>query len=138
MENFQCEWCEKSFKKSRNLRNHKLHFHVRPYQCTYCEKAFGYQGKLKRHFEVHVGLSTHKCDFCENSYKRPEDLKKHITNFHNIRNSLSISSEPKLLHQENTESVLKNQTTMNEKEFNQQNNLFLTILPSRRNRFSFL
>lgn len=63
-EQLKCNFCTKTFTKSRNLRRHILtHTDVKPYQCKMCENCFSRHDHLKRHqtrcrgkkqhFEVH-------------------------------------------------------------------------------------
>ena len=51
---YQCEICEKRFRRSDHLKSHMDHVHVKdkkhgPFQCNICEKRFGRRNHLVRH-----------------------------------------------------------------------------------------
>ena len=78
---FQCQVCEKGFKKLRYLKEHvKIHINDSLYQCDKCPKKLRSMKILRMHVaNVHnVTDSTHVCAICSAEYKRIYDLKRHL------------------------------------------------------------
>ncbi|XP_057374890.1 transcription factor IIIA-like [Daphnia carinata] len=102
----KCPSCEKTFKKSQQLRIHQYqHTGILPYHCEYegCGKSFLLPSRLRAHAKTHKGyvcdaegcdqhfpiwsaLRKHKleahaqkhiCTICNSTFKRPGFLKSH-------------------------------------------------------------
>ncbi|XP_055842587.1 zinc finger protein 91-like [Episyrphus balteatus] len=79
---FQCEICEKSFKRNSHLKQHLLcHTKVKPYECTICHKKFGRTDNLRVHMSSH-GKKQFECDSCERSFGQAYLLKRHKEQTH--------------------------------------------------------
>lgn len=81
MKTEQCDFCEKSFKTTSELRRHKLR-HRREFSCTQCDKSFPFAYYLRRHMTTHTSEREFQCDQCGKDYKCQYTLKKHINAVH--------------------------------------------------------
>ncbi len=109
---FQCEVCERKFKRKEHLKRHVRTFHQgKKIPCPLCVLTFGEPYKLKNHLqEKHevlrcdkcsmivrsadlqkhdcqpdsssINKSTFGCRICRKRYSRKEYLIKHLTNIH--------------------------------------------------------
>jgi len=78
----QCTYCNKSYKKPYELRDHMVvHTGDKPYQCDICHKSFAYRRTLWGHSKLHerdeefgFGISEDSCTKTNNSIVE-EDLK---------------------------------------------------------------
>ena len=52
---YQCEYCEKSFKRAEHKKRHvrSIHTQERPYACQQCDKKFSRSDNLQQHIKVH-------------------------------------------------------------------------------------
>lgn len=90
----KCNQCEKTFKKSSTLNQHKLYLHSdeRNFKCDNCSKAFKQKSKLQIHIDhVHRGIRNFRCDKCEKSFKALGALNEHKVCVHG--NSRSFKCE---------------------------------------------
>ena len=50
-------------------QSHKKHVKVKKFQCNFCEKSFRKSGNLMNHIETnHEGQRKYKCDSCGKSF----------------------------------------------------------------------
>ena len=81
-----CEVCEKSFKTSRHLKQHKfIYTGEKLFQCKICQKSFHQTGVLSRHVATHrahpcdtIRHKRYSCDQCEKSFKLEKYQQKHM------------------------------------------------------------
>ncbi|XP_055911466.1 zinc finger protein ZFP2-like [Eupeodes corollae] len=79
---FQCETCNKSFKRNSHLKQHLLcHTKLKPYECTICQRKFSRTDNLKVHMSNH-GKRQFECDCCERSFGQAYLLKRHKEQTH--------------------------------------------------------
>lgn len=80
---FPCDDCEKRFKSSSNLMQHrKVHLAEKPYQCPLCSKSFSFKSNLQKH----QGKSRCRrppgepiqCHVCQKIFKKEFLLKSHL------------------------------------------------------------
>lgn len=77
---FVCNICEKSYKHSTQLINHKqIHTGEKPFTCYYknCQKKFTQLGQLKKHVRVHTGERPYECSVCLKRFSRGYHLQTH-------------------------------------------------------------
>ncbi|XP_061389907.1 zinc finger protein 91-like [Musca vetustissima] len=83
---FQCEFCEKSFKRKDILQKHLRDVHRDPatncYHCDLCSLQFKMQRNIKRHMLTHTDLRPFECQLCEKTFKRKDNLQKHLRDVH--------------------------------------------------------
>ena len=78
MTRYQCDFCEKQFKKKYSYEHHLLiHSGVKPFSCGRCGKTFRTKGDLQRHETFHTGDLQHSCDICNKSFSCKWDLEEH-------------------------------------------------------------
>lgn len=76
---FNCDKCERVFRKLRDLNIHRLkHLEEYPYKCEHCGKGF----VIKRNYDCHILTHTndelpHECQYCFKRFSNPEHLKRH-------------------------------------------------------------
>lgn len=108
-EQLKCNFCTKTFTKSRNLRRHILtHTDVKPYRCKTCENCFSRYDHLKyhqsrcrgrkQHSEVHIEQRAFdhvgsqakgqprsdifKCSTCSRMFSSHSNLTRHVSLVH--------------------------------------------------------
>jgi len=65
------------------LRSHEfVHLGIRPHGCEYCDKGFYTKEKLKEHIRIHTGEKPYKCDRCDFASALAGNLRKHKKNKH--------------------------------------------------------
>ena len=76
---YQCDQCDKSYKKISSLKNHaKIHNKYRPYQCSHCNKAFKTKINLIHHSSnVHSEDRVYQCSRCDKAFKKKPHLFAH-------------------------------------------------------------
>ena len=81
---FQCEQCQKIFKKKKDLRGHKYSAHkVDVRICEVCSGEYKNQTALKQHLRlVHGPTETVSCELCFKSFKNITRLKHHHLDVH--------------------------------------------------------
>ncbi|CAK8691507.1 unnamed protein product [Clavelina lepadiformis] len=76
---FSCKFCDKSFKRKINLRDHiRTHTGECPYQCQVCEKSFTIKCNLTTHMNIHTGERPYQCQVCEKSFIKKCNLTTHM------------------------------------------------------------
>ena len=62
--------CLKSFKQKECLEHHKrfVHSSVKPYKCTECDKRFKLSSNLIQHKLIHSGIKPFECNFNDCGY----------------------------------------------------------------------
>ena len=55
-------------------------------QCEFCEKKFFQSGNLKKHIKmIHDGSKHHNCDICDKQFSTTGGLKQHTNKVHGNR-----------------------------------------------------
>lgn len=76
--NYQCNICNKSFKKSSTLRDHQnIHTQQKPYSCSVCSRAFSFETSLISHIKLHNNIKEHKCSYCGKMFARRRNMQCH-------------------------------------------------------------
>lgn len=73
-----CDVCNKTFKNSRNLVNHKnVHTGLKPFICDICTKGFNQPTTLARHKVMHSAENPYVCGICKKRFNQPFNLARH-------------------------------------------------------------
>ena len=92
---FQCDTCDKSFKRQQDLKQHTSLPHA--HKCNSCEKMFAIKIQLKHHtLIVHEGKKSYQCMGCNKKFYNEKILKRHNATGSCIRN-LWLWRENKLM-----------------------------------------
>lgn len=76
---YQCQICDKIFKKSGYLKIHTLiHTGEKPYACKSCDKRFAQAYLLKSHTRTHTGERPYPCKICDKRFTQAHLLRNHI------------------------------------------------------------
>lgn len=75
---FQCKLCEKTFKSSKCLVNHRKKKHGKIYKCNICSKQFGKQTSLDAHAKMHTKRQRFGCKKCQKRFSKLIDLRIHL------------------------------------------------------------
>ena len=101
---FKCVDCSKIYETARKLTEH-MRLHTTEFQCDICEKSFRKGSHLKRHqnSNVHQTLSLFKCDVCNKEFTQNAHLKRHQQSHNSdVFNEERVASETsKLMFCEN-------------------------------------
>ncbi|KNC26784.1 hypothetical protein FF38_06351, partial [Lucilia cuprina] len=94
MKKYQCQECNKTFKRLNGLDNHLRQFHgatdssivesleqsdKKKFQCNLCNKKFI---SLKRHNLTHKNVRKYECKLCDNILKTFNGLNSHMIRMH--------------------------------------------------------
>ncbi|XP_076628961.1 uncharacterized protein LOC143345562 isoform X19 [Colletes latitarsis] len=76
---FKCEDCNKEFRGTRELANHRQFYHgqAKIYNCTLCQKNFNQSGNFHQHVLTHAGIRPYRCDICEEDFTQRSSLLRH-------------------------------------------------------------
>ncbi|GAB0094665.1 hypothetical protein DMENIID0001_099870 [Sergentomyia squamirostris] len=77
-----CNICEKSFVKLRDLEIHYRKIHNRKGYVVCCNVKFNRPSKILEHLDLHMNPEAFKCDECGKSFKNKEGLRFHKSNSH--------------------------------------------------------
>lgn len=80
---FVCDICQKAFKNTKQLRNHKITHKQKTnkllFICEICLKNFAYRRQLKVHMDVvHKKIKPYLCNYCGYKGSSRSSLKMHI------------------------------------------------------------
>ncbi|TPX51388.1 hypothetical protein SeMB42_g00486 [Synchytrium endobioticum] len=74
----KCQFCEKSFKKSGDLKRHeRIHTNTRPFACGMCGKSFIQKSGLTVHMRIHSGEKPYGCTDCGRAFSDASSLNRH-------------------------------------------------------------
>ncbi|XP_047114679.1 zinc finger protein 33B-like isoform X1 [Schistocerca piceifrons] len=76
---YMCEFCGKSFRGRKSLKEHHLanHSEVKPFKCDQCDKNYGSLASLDIHKATHSTETPYLCDLCGKSFKHINNLRSH-------------------------------------------------------------
>ncbi|XP_077284308.1 uncharacterized protein LOC143909915 isoform X1 [Arctopsyche grandis] len=82
----ECRFCHKTFKHSRNLRQHMIqHKLTKRFQCKHCHKGFNLLHHLQNHERTHTGDLPFLCQKCGRAFVTKDRLNVHIRRHLDIR-----------------------------------------------------
>ncbi|EAT45235.1 AAEL003456-PA [Aedes aegypti] len=84
---YACDHCNKAYKQSFELKEHKALAHpesgVRKYlSCTICNKQLTTRNGLYVHMKAHRGEKNHACIYCEKRFITTGELSSHMKHIH--------------------------------------------------------
>ena len=82
---FNCDFCEKSFKtkKTNNIHTVSVHEGMKPFQCKSCDYKSSQKGGLYQHIaSVHEAKNPFQCQFCDKYFTAKQKLVIHIASVH--------------------------------------------------------
>ena len=138
LNDYDCEYCDRSFTNSWSLKNHiiKIHEGRKDHKCDRCGKDFMTEKSLQNHISyVHEGKRNIKkyyvynCDICGKDFKNFGNLKKHIKSAHedqktalkDLNSDLKFGAYDIEIKEENIgelERIEENVTKLNEDHLN--------------------
>ena len=75
---FQCDLCDKSFARKRDIVRHKrIHNGETLYHCKICNKSYSRKDSLLEHEKNHTGERPFECSVCNKTFKRKCHLQQH-------------------------------------------------------------
>lgn len=96
----ECPICKKILKSRKTLRGHQLtHSNLRPFQCELCEKSYKKNYSLIKHRKLHYipGPYPYRCEVCKCYFKKIQQKHLHKKEKHpkkKIMNKTAISIMP--------------------------------------------
>jgi NAD-dependent SIR2 family protein deacetylase len=83
---YQCENCDKVYKKKGGLQQHikVKHSRIESLQCIKCDKYFVNKYKLRHHLYKTHPSKLHSCIFCGSSFKASRKYLDFIINWYHI------------------------------------------------------
>ena len=79
---YQCSFCDKSYKTVKSLRAHAKCHTGEGYQCKFCLMFFTAPSTLQRHMKTHQEQQSCVCVVCDRQFVAPKNLKWHIRAVH--------------------------------------------------------
>ena len=81
---YQCTFCLKQFPSNQTLIIHKRSKHLICFECDICEKVFKKAYYLRLHLETGHGFGSHKfkCEFCEKRFFEKGTMIRHFKAIH--------------------------------------------------------
>jgi len=82
-----CPQCNKMFMRAYNMRVHidRVHNKVKPFQCEFCDKSFSTTSDLKQHLSAHGMGKIHKCEDCGREFTNRDSAILHRKQHNNER-----------------------------------------------------
>ena len=91
---YKCNVCEKNFKTTCNLREHKKTHKQLQYNCQKCDKTFRSAVGLRQHFRIHTG-EMFSCNVCGELFQSVHSVKRHEKDVHGVFDKSGIIKCPK-------------------------------------------
>jgi len=77
-----CAQCQENFFEKQNLLAHNAVYHGDEFQCEFCDKSFKHKGSLFTHVESTHKNEQHLCEECSKVFKTKHDLRHHMKKIH--------------------------------------------------------
>ena len=75
---FQCRFCEKSYSRQHDLRQHEnSHTLEKFFTCDVCNKNFFKLQNFKKHMKIHSGQKDFVCSLCNKGFMTKYHLDRH-------------------------------------------------------------
>lgn len=87
---FKCNFCEKRFAQTEELRTHYINTHSNKYKCELCDEFYSNINELTFHIEMkHLSqdksVTCFPCELCSYQFYEYPKLLKHLQTSHNIK-----------------------------------------------------
>lgn len=95
--NFKCEFCERTYRRASDVKQHQVlfHDHGRPFTCNLCSKSYKLNSLLTYHMrrthtnemiinsdDASYQNTNFTCNICQKSFVYERDLRQHVKRTH--------------------------------------------------------